>query len=123
MSYEYSEDGLIEQATQDVLQEMGWQVVTAWHKESFGENGLLGRENKSQVILERYLMEALEKLNPNLPKKAYQEAVEKIKQKEANKSLGRINKEKYDLLKNGVPVSFTNEKGETQKKKLKIAFV
>ena len=24
MSYEYSEDGLIEQATQDVLEELGW---------------------------------------------------------------------------------------------------
>lgn len=29
MTYEYSEDGLIEQATQDVLQELGWEVVTA----------------------------------------------------------------------------------------------
>ena len=27
MSHEYSEDGLIEQATQDVLEELGWQVV------------------------------------------------------------------------------------------------
>ena len=35
MSYEYSEDGLIEQATQDVLEELGWQVVTAWQNESF----------------------------------------------------------------------------------------
>lgn len=30
MSYEYSEDGLIEQATQDVLKELGWEVVMAW---------------------------------------------------------------------------------------------
>ncbi len=27
MSYEYSEDQLIEQATEDVLKELGWQVV------------------------------------------------------------------------------------------------
>jgi type I restriction enzyme R subunit len=33
MSYEYSEDVLIEQATQDVLEELGWQVVTAWQNE------------------------------------------------------------------------------------------
>lgn len=32
MSYEYSEDGLIEQATQNVLEELGWKVVTAWRK-------------------------------------------------------------------------------------------
>ena len=120
MSYEYSEDGLIEQATQDVLEELGWQVVTAWQNESFGEDGLLGRDNKSEVILSRYLLQALEKLNPNLPKTVYEQAVEQISQKVADKTLGRINKEKNDLLKNGVPVSFTNEKGELVKKKLKV---
>jgi type I restriction enzyme R subunit len=29
MSREYSEENLIEQATQDVLEELGWQVCTA----------------------------------------------------------------------------------------------
>ena len=120
MSYEYSEDGLIEQATQDVLEELGWLVVTAWQNESFGEHGLLGRENKSEVILSRHLLIALEKLNPNLPKVAYEQAIEIVSQKVADQTLGRINKEKYELLKNGVPVSFTNEKGELVKKKLKI---
>lgn len=120
MSYEYSEDGLIEQATQDVLDELGWKVVTAWQNESFGEDGLLGRENKSEVILKRYLLQALEKLNPNLPKTVYEQAIEQISQKIADKTLGRINKEKNDLLKNGVPVSFTNDKGELVKKKLKV---
>lgn len=120
MSYEYSEDGLIEQATHDVLEELGWQVVTAWQNESFGEGGLLGRDNKSEVILSRYLIQALEKLNPNLPKTAYEQAVEQISQKVADKTLGRINKEKNDLLKNGVPVSYTNDKGELIKKKLKV---
>lgn len=120
MSYEYSEDGLIEQATQDVLEELGWKVVTAWHNESFGEDGLLGRENKSEVILKRYLLAALIKLNPGLPTTAYESASEQIAQKIADKTLGQINKEKAELLKNGVPVSFTNNKGELVKKKLKV---
>jgi type I restriction enzyme, R subunit len=120
MSYEYSEDGLIEQATQDVLEELNWKVVTAWQNESFGENGLLGRDNKSEVILSRYLLQALEKLNPNLPKTAYEQAIEQISQKITDKTLGRINKEKNDLLKNGVPVSFIDDKGELVKKKLKV---
>lgn len=120
MSYDYSEDGLIEQATQDVLEELGWQVVTAWQNESFGEAGLLGRDNKSEVILNRYLLQALEKLNPNLPKTVYEQAIEQINQKVADKMLGRINKEKYELFKNGVSVRFTNDKGELVKKKLKV---
>lgn len=120
MSYEYSEDGLIEQATQDVLDELGWKVVTAWHNETFGEEGLLGRDNKSEVILKRHLLKALEDLNPSLPATAYEQAIEQITQRVADKSLGRINKEKYDLFKNGVPVSYTNEKSELVKKKLKV---
>lgn len=120
MSYEYSEDGLIEEATQQVLQELGWKVLTAWKKETFGEDGLLGRENKSEVILTRYLKEALIKLNPDLPQLAYNQAIEQISQNVADQSAGRINKEKYELLKNGVPVSFTNDKGELVKKKLKV---
>lgn len=120
MSYEYSEDALIEQATQDTLEELGWQVVTAWKKESFGPKGLLGRDNKTEVVLTRYLRQALEKLNPNLPEAAYEQAIEQITQKVANKTLAKINKEKYELLKNGVPVSYTNEKGNLVKKKLKV---
>lgn len=120
MSYEYSEDALIEQATQDVLEELGWKVVTAWHNETFGEDGLLGRDNKSEVILRKYLFQALEELNPDLPKTAYQQAIEQIEQKVADKTLGRINQEKYELIKNGVLVSFTNSKGELVKKKLKV---
>ncbi|MGM0945229.1 MAG: type I restriction endonuclease subunit R [Bacteroidota bacterium] len=120
MSYEYSEDGLIEEATQQVLEELGWEVVTAWKKEKFGEEGLLGRDNKSEVILTRYLKQALIKLNPDLPFLAYEQAMEQISQKIADQSPGKVNKEKYDLLKNGVPVSYTNAKGELVKKKLKI---
>jgi len=119
MSYEYSEDNLVEQATEDVLKELGWQVKYAWTKETFGEDGLLGREDKSEVILKRYLLQALKQLNPNLPNVAYQHAIDQISQKAADKKLVQINKEKYDLLKNGVNVSFTNQKGELVKKKLK----
>ncbi len=120
MSYEFSEDGLIEAATQEVLEELGWEVLTAWKKESFGPNSLLGRENKSEVILRKYLIPALQRLNPNLPEAAYLQAVEQIEQKSADKTLARLNKDKYDLLKEGISVSFTNEKGELVKKKLRV---
>lgn len=120
MSYEYSEDNLVETAAKDVLEELGWEVVTAWTKETFGDDGLLGREDKSEVILKRYLLQALKELNPNLPNVAYQHAIDQINQKAADKKLVQINKEKYTLLTKGVDVSFTNEKGELVKKKLKV---
>jgi type I restriction enzyme R subunit len=120
MSYEYSEDNLVEAAAKQVLEDLGWTVEYAWHKETFGKDGLLGREDKSEVILKRYLLKALKKLNPDLPNVAYQHAIDQISQKSADKKLVQINQEKYLLFTKGVDVSFTNEKGELVKKKLKV---
>jgi type I restriction enzyme R subunit len=120
MSHEYSEDHLIEAATQQVLEELGWVVSYAWKQETYGQSGLLGRENKSEVILNRYLLAALRKLNPGLPAKAYEDAVDKVNERNADKTFGRTNKEKYELLKNGIPVSYTNVNGEIEKPKLKV---
>ena len=120
MSYEYSEDNLIENATRDVLEELGWEVRYAWTKETFGPQGSLGRENKSEVVLKRYLRAALERFNPGLPDSAYGEAIAIIEQKTADKTLARINQEKYRLLKDGVTVSYHNRDGELEKKRLAV---
>lgn len=125
MSYEYSEDGLVEAATEEVLLDLRWRVEYAWHKESFSRkpdrsDGLLGRRDKSEVILQRYLLQALKELNPNLPRAAYQSAIDQIAQGEADKSLGAINKAKHAMLTNGVEVSYQDDKGVLQKKKLKV---
>lgn len=120
MSNEYSEDNLVEAAAHDALEDLGWTVEYAWHKETFGEKGLLGREDKSEVILKRYLLKALEKFNPGLPNVAYQHAIDQISEKAADKTLVQINKDKYTLFTKGVDVSFTNEKGELVKKKLQV---
>jgi len=120
MSWEYNEDNLVEQATVDILENLGWYTDTAWHNEIFGESGTLGRENKSEVILKKYLLPMLEKLNPGLPKRTYQDAYLKIKEESSDQNIGRINKEKYELFKSGIKISYTNEKGELSKKYLKI---
>ncbi len=46
MSYEYSEGTLVETATQQVLEELGWEV--AYAKGTFGANGLLGEKRKAK---------------------------------------------------------------------------
>ena len=120
MSIEYNEENLVERAAADILIDLGWKIETAWHNETFGANGLLGRENKSEMILSKFLLPVLEKLNPNLPKSAYKDACNKIALKDVGKKLDKINKEKYELLKSGVKVNFTNDKGELTKKILRV---
>ena len=127
MSYEYSEDGLVEAAAQEILEDLGWTVEYAWTKEGLTTaedkhrtEGLLGRINKSEVLLVRYLLIALRHLNPDLPDTAYRQAVDKLSSAIADKHLAAINKEKHQYLIDGVPVSYQDDKGVLQKKKLRV---
>lgn len=125
MSYEYSEDGLIENATEQILTALNWQVITAWHNETFAVNndrstGLLGRFNKSEILLERYLLQALQKFNPDLPAAAYQEAIYKIRETSAGKLFLALNKEKYSLFKDGVTVDYKDPDGINQQTTLTV---
>jgi type I restriction enzyme R subunit len=126
MSYLYSEDGLIEASAQEILESLGWTVITAWDKETFATNtnyreeGLLGRAKQTEIVLVRYLHQALQELNPNLPQTAYNDAIQTIISKQADKSISAINHEKYLLFKEGVEVNYKNDKGILVSKKLQV---
>ena len=118
MSYEYSEDNLIEQTAIELFsKQLGWDTQIAFNKESFGEDSLLGRFNKKEVVLKKIVLEKLKQFNPNLPGSAYKNAYEKLIEESSVKSLDELNHEKYQLLRNGIPVDFINDKGETIKNK------
>ena len=124
MSYEYSEDKVVEDPAEEILLDLQWQVITAWteplSKLPNRSDGLLGRANRSEVILQRYLMNALQVLNPNLPQSAYQSAIEQIQQAEAGKKLADINKAKHALLTHGVEVSYQDADGVLQTQRLRV---
>ncbi|RYG54641.1 MAG: type I restriction endonuclease subunit R, partial [Chitinophagaceae bacterium] len=118
MSFEYSEDNLIEQTAIDLFfHQLGWDTILAYNKESFGEGSSLGRLNKKEVVLKRVFFEKLKKFNPDLPEQAYLHAFEKLMEESASKSLAEINFEKHQLIRNGIPVDYVNEKGEQVKNK------
>jgi type I restriction enzyme R subunit len=105
MSWEYSEDNLIEQTAIDLfLKRLGWDTVLAYNKESYGEGSTLGRLNKKEVVLREIFIKKLKEFNPGLPDKTYQEAHEKLTEESTTKSLPEINYEKYQFLRNGIPV-------------------
>ena len=118
MSYEYSEDNLIEQTAIELFHKhLGWDIAVAFNKETFGEGSSLGRLNKKEVVLKRSLLEKLKQFNPSLPDQAYTLAYEKLIEESSTKSLAEINFEKYQYLRDGIPVDFINEKGEPVKNK------
>jgi type I restriction enzyme R subunit len=75
MTWEYSEDYLIENTAIDLFHsQLGWDTALAFNKETFGEGSTLGRLNKKEVLLKRIFLEKLTEFNPGLPQKAYDEA-------------------------------------------------
>jgi len=118
MSYEYSEDNLIEQTAIELFHNrLGWDTALAYNKETFGDTGTLGRLDKKEVILKRYFFEKLKQFNPSLPDQAYAQAYEKLLGESSTRSLAEINFEKYNFLREGIPVDYLDNKGEQVKNK------
>lgn len=118
MTYEYSEDSLVEQTAIDLfLNRLGWDTLLAYNKENFGEGSTLGRLNKKEVVLKRDFISKLKEFNPGLPEKAYEEAYQILTKENSSKSLAEINFEKHQLMRDGIPVDYINEKGEQVKSK------
>lgn len=117
----FNEDTLVQQTTADYLQdELGWESVYAYNSETFGPEGTLGRGSNREVVLTRYLHKKIKEFNPGFPEDAYDEAVRQIVEYSTSQTTLLTNREKYSLLKDGVQVSFRNDKGELKKERLKV---
>jgi len=110
----YSEDELVEQSAISLLEELGWEHFNAYGEFSHGRSAL-GRENKSQVVLTQRLRPALERLNPDVPADAINQAIEELTRDRSRMSLPAANREIYHLLKNGVRVPVADPEGDGEK--------
>lgn len=116
-----TEETLVQEVTADyLLNQLQWNESVLGMYEKLGKEGDLGRLSEQEVVLTRYLGEKLIELNPGLPDVAYQEALRLVCEMPASTNIVAVNKEKYSLHKNGVEVSFHNEKGERVKKRLRL---
>ncbi len=117
----YSEDTLVQQTTAEYLeQQLGWESVYAYNNEDFGPDSMLGRASDREVVLTRTLLEKLVELNPNLPEEAYDDAVQQITATVTSQTIVATNREKHDLVRDGVQVTFRNDKGERVRQRLKV---
>jgi len=116
-----TEDMLVQQTTADYLRDtLGWRTVFGYNEETFGPEGTLGRSSDREVVLTRILGEKLMALNPGLPEAAYQDALRRIVEPGVGLSPLALNREKYELLKDGVNVVFRNAQGERVKQRLRV---
>ncbi len=117
----YTEDTLVQQTTAEYLRDqLGWRSEFGHNAETFGPDGLLGRDKDKEVVLKRIVRQKLEEFNQDLPELAYEDAVRQISESVISQAMVATNREKYELLLNGVHVSFRNDKGEQKKQTLRV---
>ncbi len=121
MSYDYSEDQLIQKSTADFMEkELGWKSIYAFDQEVLGPNGTLGRNSYHEVLLLRHFRKALKTLNPWLTDKQMQESVDRMTEYMSSQTLMQINEQKYQMIRDGIPVTRTKANGETEEVKARV---
>ena len=121
MAKDYSEDKLVQESTADFLEkELGWKSIYAFDQETLGLNGTLGRTNYHEVLLTRHLCQALKRLNPWLTDKQLQECLERMTEHMSSQTLMQINEQKYQLIRDGIPVTRVKPNGETEEVRAKV---
>lgn len=121
MSHDYSEKKLVQDSACDVLQnKLGWKVAYACNLDQTGLDGTFGRTSYKEVLLTRYIHEALKRLNPWINEQQIVEAITKLTRRISTASLLQINEEKYNYLRDGIPVTVKRPDGRTEAKKAVI---
>jgi type I restriction enzyme R subunit len=121
MARDYSEDQLIQKSAAELLEkELGWTSVYAFDSEVLGVNGTLGRTSQEEVLLTVRFQKALKTLNPWMTEKQLQEATERMTEHMSSQTLMQINEEKYQYIKDGVPVTRVKPNGETEEVRAKV---
>lgn len=115
-----SEDRLVQATFAEHLARLGWESVYAWNQETFGPNGTLGRKDTTEAVLTRDLHAALVRLNPELPPAAVESALRQLTAFDASRSLVQHNRDFYQLLRGGVPVSYRDAKGQQKNARARV---
>ncbi len=109
----FNEDNLVEQAVIKLIKKI-WDDKNCHINAYKDEDDLkLERENQGEVVLKKYLLPALQKINSGLSDDALKQAIDIIIRDRSNLSLVRANQEVYKLLRDGVNVNVARENGET----------
>ena len=121
MSWEYSENVLVQNSAGQLLQDdLGWEVVYAYNQEVLGEDGTLGRKSYKEILLTRYLRQAMLELNDWLTEELCDTAVKTLIAYTTADTLMQTNQKKYAMLRDGVPVAFKKPNGETDDRLVKV---
>src|SRR3989339_542340 len=100
----------VEEATLDILKELGWTIV---YGPDISEGGTNEERKYNEVVLVQRLRDALETINKNIPKEAIEEAIKKIIRTESQNLI--INNQYFHkFVTEGVPVQYKRKDGSVK---------
>ena len=117
----HSEDQLVQATFAEHLEHvLGWDSIYAWNAETFGPDGTLGRADTKQAVLTRDLRGALERLNPELPASAVDDAIRDLTVYDVSRSMVQHSRDFYRLLRGGVPVEYRDAHGRLKSARARV---
>ncbi|MEI6436156.1 MAG: type I restriction endonuclease subunit R [Bacteroidota bacterium] len=87
---------------------LGYTHINAWEKQ------LLDRKSLKEVVLKDRLKRSLQKLNEHIPESCIDYAISELTKSRASMSPILANKEVYELIRNGVQVTYKNNLGREE---------
>lgn len=100
--------------------EFGFKTLNCYtpQKETLPDKS--GRSDKREVVFKNRLREALARLNPDLPEAAIDLALGALTQSRMAMSAVAANQEIYELIRNGVQVTYRNAEGRDEQARAKV---
>jgi type I restriction enzyme R subunit len=99
---------------------LGWESVYAWNDETFGPGSTLGRASTSEAVLTRDLRAALQRLNPDLPSSAIDDAMRALTVHDFSRSMVQHNQDFARAIRNGVPVLWRDASGQRRDARARV---
>ena len=110
MSRNPDAEATLEGAVMALFDELGYDVVNAEH-ETYGPDGMLGRDNRGEVVLRPVLESQLRALNPTVPDHALEDALAALLQDRSVQAMVAANQAIYAMLRDGYKVTFRDAHG------------
>lgn len=108
MSYEYSENELVQNSAIELLRDtLGWRTFYAYNDEVLGNDSSsksLGRSSYKEILLTRYLKEAVFKFNDWVTDEIFEQIVKILNTKVSSDSDIQNNEKNYQYFKDGIEV-------------------
>jgi len=117
---QFTEDQLVEQTVLSLIKKL-WKDKTC-HINAYKDedDAKLGRENRGEVILKKFLLPALKKFNPTLSDDLLSIAIEDLARDRSHLSLVNANNEVYKLLRDGASVMSATESGTSETERVQF---